>query len=335
MSLHLASLRKRYGDTVAVADVDLTVGEHETLALLGPSGCGKSTLLRLVAGLERPEAGRVVFDGADLTRVPASRRGFGMVFQDYALFPHLDVAGNVGFGLVELGWEASRRTERIVELLALVGLAGLERRRISELSGGQQQRVALARALAPEPRVLLLDEPLSNLDLSLRETLKRELKDLLKRLEVRAIYVTHDQAEAFTMGDRIAVMRDGRLVQRGAALDVVERPADAWVAGFLGYRNVLGPDVLARIPGAPEGASAVLRGDLIGLEAPGEEDTAAVIRDVRRVGLAWELDLHVRAWDVTVSWDGFARDLRATPMAGDEVALRIPPRAWIVLAGEA
>lgn len=335
MSLKLDELCKTYGDTVAVEHVDLEVGERETLALLGPSGCGKSTLLRLVAGLERPDRGRVVLDGEDLSALPPQRRGFGMVFQDYALFPHLDVAGNIAFGLVELGWEAPRRRQRVSELLDLVGLAGLEARRIGELSGGQQQRVALARALAPRPRVLLLDEPLSNLDLTLRENLKRELKDILSRLEIRSIYVTHDQAEAFTVGDRIAVMRHGRIVQRGRATAVIERPASPWVAQFLGYRNLLERTELESVPEAPDAPVVLLRGDLIRLTAPDTATRTATIGAVRRVGLGWELDLHVEAWDRTVTWDGFARDLDGEPQVGDRLGLEIPERAWVPLQTDA
>ena len=333
MALELRGVSKRYGEVLAVDDVDLVVEPRETFALLGPSGCGKSTLLRLVAGLERPDAGSIAFDGADLGRTPPQRRGFGMVFQDYALFPHLDVARNVEFGLVELGWEATRRHRRVGELLELTGLEGLERRRIAELSGGQQQRVALARALAPEPRVLLLDEPLSNLDLTLREALKSELKSLLDRLEIRSIYVTHDQAEALTMGSRIGVMRAGRLVQVGASLDVVERPRDAWVARFLGHRNVFTDSTLGRMEGAPDARAAVLRSDLIALELDEHANgVPAVIQEVRRVGLGWEVDLLVERWNASITWDGFARDLPAPPEPGAGVRIRIPAAAWIPLA---
>ena len=335
MALELDGLAKRYGETIAVEDVDLNVGEHETVALLGPSGCGKSTLLRLVAGLERPDRGRIAFDGVDLTHTPPQRRGFGMVFQDYALFPHLNVADNVAFGLVELGWERQRRNERVAELLELTGLAGLGRRRVDALSGGQQQRVALARALAPAPRVLLLDEPLSNLDLTLREDLKRELRELLDRLDVRAIYVTHDQAEALAMGQRIGVMRQGRLVQVGPALEVVERPRSAWVAAFLGHRNILRREQLGRIPGAPDAAAAVLRSDLLVLASPtGDHGVPAVVESVRRAGLGWQLDLRVEPWGVRVGWDGFARDLAVPPASGDRVRLVVPGTAWVPLEGE-
>src|SRR5690606_12144334 len=225
MSLFLDALSKRYGDVRAVDGVTLSLADGETLALLGPSGCGKSTLLRLTAGLEPPDAGRVVLDGQDVTHLPPQRRRFGMVFQDYALFPHLDVERNVAFGLVERRRPPEERRRRTAELLDLVGLTGLERRRVTELSGGQQQRVALARALAPDPSVLLLDEPLSNLDEALRPALKEGLREILGQLGTHAVYVTHDQTEAFTIADRVGVMREGRVVQVGTREELLERPA--------------------------------------------------------------------------------------------------------------
>ena len=333
MSLRLTGLRKAYADTVAVDGVTLELREAETLALLGPSGCGKSTLLRLVAGLEAPDEGTVKLDDRDLTPLPPRRRGVGMVFQDYALFPHLDVGDNVAFGLVELGWDRKRRQARVEELLELVGLDGLGHRRIDALSGGQQQRVALARALAPQPRVLLLDEPLSNLDQTLRDDLKRELTRLLRELDVRSVYVTHDQAEAFTVGERVAVMRRGRIVQVGAARDVLDRPATAWVAGFLGYRNVLSRAELEAIPGAPDTGSAVLRGDLIEL-SPAAQDgpgLAGDVRDVRRAGQGWHVDIALREANLTVTFDGFARDLPDDLERGTPVRLVVPQRAWVPL----
>ena len=337
MSLRLDGLRKTYADTVAVDGVSLELREAETLALLGPSGCGKSTLLRLVAGLESPDAGSVHLDARDLTPLPPRRRGVGMVFQDYALFPHLDVGDNVAFGLVELGWNRERRQARVEDLLELVGLEGLGHRRIDALSGGQQQRVALARALAPQPRVLLLDEPLSNLDQSLREELKRELTRLLRELDVRSVYVTHDQAEAFTVGERVAVMRRGRIVQVGAAREVLDRPANAWVAGFLGYRNVLSRAELEALPGAPATPSAVLRGDLIDLR-PDTEDESGLrgdVRDIRRAGQGWHVDVALRGSGLTVTFDGFARDLPDDLARGTAVRLDIPQRAWVPLGDDA
>ncbi len=218
----------------AVRGLSLGVGEHEIVTLLGPSGCGKTTTLRMIAGFERPDHGRIVLDGRDVTRLTPQRRGFGMVFQHYALFPHLGVGGNVAFGLETAGLAKSEIAERVARALDLVRLPGTHDRSIGSLSGGQQQRVALARALAPEPKVLLLDEPLSNLDAALRERTRRELRALVKEIGITTIYVTHDQEEAFDLSDRIAVMREGNLEQLGPAEELYQRPATEFVATFLG-----------------------------------------------------------------------------------------------------
>ncbi len=344
MSLLLSELQKHYGATRAVDGVSLELGERETLALLGPSGCGKSTLLRLVAGLEPPDAGRIVLDGEDITSLPPQRRRFGMVFQDYALFPHLNVERNVAFGLVELRWSQDDQRARVAELLDLVGLSGLQDRRVQQLSGGQQQRVALARALAPRPEVLLLDEPLSNLDQSLRESLKEELRNLLARLPVRAIYVTHDQSEAFAIAGRVAIMRDGRIAQVGTREEVLERPRSAWSARFLGHRNLYDGAALTAVPGAPAAADPVLlRADMVTLLAPAAADAAtdagggatvagATIRRARRDGLRWQLELDVPSWSLELAWEGFARELREAPREGAALRVRVPTAAWVRLA---
>jgi ABC-type Fe3+/spermidine/putrescine transport system ATPase subunit len=246
--LELDRLTKRFGAAAAVDGVSLAIAQGEILALLGPSGSGKTTTLRLLAGFEAPDAGRVLVDGADLTRVPPVGRRFGMVFQHYALFPHLDVGENVAFGLESLGVAGAALGERVAKALALVDLAGFERRRIGQLSGGQQQRVALARALAPEPRVLLLDEPLSNLDPTLRERTRRELRELIHRVGITTVLVTHEQDEAFDLGDRVAVLRQGRLEQVGTPDDLYGCPANPFVAGFVGRASTLQAEVLARMP---------------------------------------------------------------------------------------
>jgi len=220
-------------------DVSLDVADGERLALLGPSGSGKSTALRVVAGLQAPSAGRVLLDGRDVTRVPAHRRGVGLVFQDAALFPHRDVAGNVGFGPRVAGLSEDEREARVREALELVGLAGTERRDVTTLSGGEAQRVALARALAPRPQVLLLDEPLGALDGPLRRRLQTDLRELFERLRLTVVHVTHDVGEAFELGDRVAVLRDGRVAQVATPDELWARPADDWVAGFLGMTNVV------------------------------------------------------------------------------------------------
>ena len=255
--LTVTDLRVRYGDLVALDGVDLEVADGEVVCVLGPSGCGKSTLLRAVAGLEIPAAGTIAWDGADLAGVPPHRRNLGLMFQDHSLFPHRDVLGNVAFGLRMQRAPAARVDARAREVLALVGLAGFEHRRVSELSGGEQQRVALARALAPAPRLLMLDEPLGSLDRGLRDRLVLELRDLFVRLGVTALFITHDQDEAFAVADRVAVMRDGRIEQVGAPEDVWRRPATEFVARFLGYNvtDVFGP---ARVAVRPDGLRLLL-----------------------------------------------------------------------------
>jgi ABC-type Fe3+/spermidine/putrescine transport system ATPase subunit len=231
--LEWRGLVKRYAGRPALDGVTLSLERSGVLAVLGPSGCGKTTLLRLTAGLEPPDEGAVLLDGADLAPLPPERRGIGLVFQDYVLFPHLDVAGNVGYGLRMARWPRPRAAERVRAMLELVGLAGFEHRRVHSLSGGEQQRVALARGLAPEPRVLMLDEPLGALDAERRTDLLDEVPRILHEAGATTVYVTHEQEEALAVSDRVAVMRCGRIVQVGRPIDLVERPADAFVAGFL------------------------------------------------------------------------------------------------------
>ncbi|HEX6069206.1 MAG TPA: ABC transporter ATP-binding protein [Longimicrobiaceae bacterium] len=237
--LRLENLGKRFDDTVAVDDLTLEVGKGEFLSLLGPSGCGKTTTLRMIAGFEVPTSGRILLDGRDVTALPPQRRGTGMVFQSYALFPHLDVFENVAFGLRARGAPAAGIPAQVSRALARVDLSGYEKRSVQALSGGQQQRVALARALAPEPPVLLLDEPLSNLDAALRERTRGELRALLKEVGITAVFVTHDQEEAFHLSDRIAVLDRGRLQQVGTPEELYHQPANAFVAAFVGQANFL------------------------------------------------------------------------------------------------
>jgi ABC-type Fe3+/spermidine/putrescine transport system ATPase subunit len=288
--LRLDSLEKRFGDIAVTRGVSLDAERGEIVALLGPSGSGKTTILRLVAGFETPDSGRVVVDGEDVTGLPPERRRFGMVFQHYALFPHMTVAENVAFGLAGR-MDRAQAAGRVAEVLGLTGLAGFEARRVTELSGGQQQRVAVARALAPSPRVLLLDEPLSNLDPTLREKTRRELRRAIRNIGITTLFVTHEQEEAFELGDRVAVLCDGRLEQIGTPEELFDSPATRFVASFIGRSSVLPvrwEGGAARIPGGPawparsavplaDGADGdlVVRPESLELAAAGAPDAVA------------------------------------------------------------
>ncbi|MGH7528418.1 MAG: ABC transporter ATP-binding protein [Gemmatimonadales bacterium] len=305
--LRLEALVKRFDGTVAVDHLSLGLERGEMLALLGPSGSGKTTTLRLLAGFETPDEGRVLVDGEDVTPTEPVSRRFGMVFQHYALFPHLDVGENVAFGLESLGVGGQELGRRVEQALALVDLAGFERRRVSQLSGGQQQRVALARALAPQPRVLLLDEPLSNLDPTLRERTRREIRELIRRVGITTVLVTHEQDEAFELGDRVAVLRQGRLEQVGTADELYAAPANRFVGGFVGRSStlpvtVIGPgdrglrvrmegvewdlDGAAGAPGAPAAGPAILlaRPEALRLTDPAPGALEATVTGRRFVG---------------------------------------------------
>lgn len=238
-ALELQSLAKSFGALRVVDEISLTVKAGEVVALLGPSGCGKSTLLALIAGLESPDSGDVRWEGQSLLTIPTHQRGFGLMFQDYALFPHQNVIENVGFGLRLSGQSKQEIAERVRWALRLVGLEGFEKRDVNTLSGGEGQRVALARALAPGPRLLMLDEPLGALDRALRERLLDDLRVILRSLQQTALYVTHDQEEAFALADRVVIMRAGRLVQIGTPEALYSNPASPFVARFLGLTNLV------------------------------------------------------------------------------------------------
>jgi len=265
LPLVLDGVGKSFDAVPVLADLSLTVEPGEVLALLGPSGSGKTTLLRLIAGFEQPDSGSLSLGGERIDRLPAERRGFGMVFQHYALFPHLTVAGNVAFGLEGRRLPRGEVDRRVAAALARVELAGLGDRRVSEISGGQQQRVALARALAPEPRLLLLDEPLSNLDPSLRERTRRDLARFLAELGITTVLVTHEQEEAFELGQRVALLHGGRLAQVGTPEALYDAPADRFVAGFVGRASF----VPVRVDGDGTGISGdALPGGTLRLAAP-------------------------------------------------------------------
>ncbi|MEV8308962.1 ABC transporter ATP-binding protein [Streptomyces flavidovirens] len=258
--LRLDGATVRFGKRAVLDDVDLEVADHEIVCVLGPSGSGKSTLLRVVAGLQAADAGRVLLDGRDQRGMPVHRRGVGLMFQDHQLFPQRDVGGNVAFGLRMRGEAKAEQARRVGELLDMVGLPGAGRRAISTLSGGEQQRVALARALAPEPKLLMLDEPLGQLDRGLRERLVVELRQLFGRLGTTVLAVTHDQGEAFALADRVVVMREGRIAQTGTPLEVWQRPASEFVARFLGFDNVVAATVSGEAAGTVWGKVPVPAG---------------------------------------------------------------------------
>ncbi len=242
-SVSAQGISKEYAGALALRPLDLEVGEGEFLTLLGPSGCGKTTTLRLLAGFLTPTQGRILFGGEDVTRLPPQDRRIGMVFQDYALFPHMSVADNIGFGLVEQRRPKAEIADRVAELLQLVRLPGAGGRYPAELSGGQQQRVAVARAVAHSPRLLLMDEPLGALDLKLREAMQQEIRRIQKALNITTVYVTHDQLEAMAMSDRIAIMNHGRMEQIGTASEIYEQPRTRFVADFVGQINLLSAKV--------------------------------------------------------------------------------------------
>ena len=271
VAVRLEDVSKRFGDVVAVDHVGLDVGDGEFFSMLGPSGSGKTTTLRMIAGFELPTEGRVLLHGTDVSRKPPFERDVNTVFQDYALFPHMSVGDNVGYGLMVRKVPKDQRKQRVADALRMVRLEGLLERRPSQLSGGQRQRVALARALVNRPRVLLLDEPLGALDLKLREEMQLELKQIQQQVGITFIYVTHDQEEALTMSDRIAVFNAGRIEQVGSPADVYERPATPFVAGFVGTSNLLSGDVASAVVG--EQGTFTVRPEKIRLAGP--EDAAS------------------------------------------------------------
>jgi ABC-type Fe3+/spermidine/putrescine transport system ATPase subunit len=274
--LQVESIVKSFGNTTVLHDVSFSAQEGEILCLLGPSGCGKTTLLRIIAGLEAADSGQVSFEGQTLDDVPAHRRGFGLMFQDFALFPHKNVAANVAFGLRMQSRPPQEIEAHVNEMLALVGLEGYGQRRVYELSGGEQQRVALARSLAPGPRLLMLDEPLGSLDRALREGLMNELRTILKQIYVTALYVTHDQQEAFALSDRVIVMDRGRIVQIGTPEDVYRHPATAWVARFLGLTNLIPGRVIATEPLRVDTPLGCLEPGKVGQLSNGQEVTLLI-----------------------------------------------------------
>jgi putative spermidine/putrescine transport system ATP-binding protein len=347
--LELQDLSKRYGDHAAVKNVTLEVPDGEFLVLLGPSGCGKTTTLRMIAGFIEPSGGAVRIGGTEVTYFPPWRRNTGMVFQSYALFPHMTVAENVAFGLEMRKLPQTEIAARSAEALRLVRLEGFSERLPRQLSGGQQQRVALARALAIRPDVLLLDEPLSNLDAKLREEVRIEIRELQRQLGLTTVMVTHDQEEALTVADRLVVMADGEIRQIGSQRDLYERPADRFVAGFVGRSTfldgrVIAPGLfqtaggldLACLSGGVSGpASLALRPERLSLEAgkPLDNRLPGGVEFVSYLGAV--LELHVRlspADRVVVQLPN--RGDAMTPAVGDTVEVGWPREAGLVFAGQ-
>ncbi len=343
----LDGLSKRYGDVEAVSELSLEIPAGRFYSLLGPSGCGKTTTLRMIAGFEEPSAGRVLIGGADVTDTPAHRRPVNTVFQSYALFPHLSVRENVGFGLRFQRAAKSEKEKRVADALALVQMEALGRRRPHELSGGQQQRVALARALVLEPAVLLLDEPLGALDAKLRRALQVELKALQERVGITFLYVTHDQEEALTMSDSLAVMRDGIVEQAGTPREVYEEPKTTFVAEFLGTSNLMTAsadggavrlgDVRLGVAGSPPAsgdARLTIRPERIRIEpagTPGENRVPATIERFVYLGSTTQVFLRLASGDVVQALVANAGDVEQHEV-GDPVTAYLAPDALRVLA---
>lgn len=348
-ALELEDISKSFGAVQALRPLNLVIPEGELLAVLGPSGCGKTTTLRIVAGFEAADTGVVRIAGRDVTRLPPNKRGLGMVFQNYSLFPHMTVAENVAFGLRMRGQSAAARDERVRSMLDIVRLAGFGNRGIHQLSGGQQQRIALARALAPGPRVLLLDEPLGALDKNLREGMQFELRQIQRDLGITSILVTHDQEEALTMSDRVAVMAQGTIVQQGAPTEVYDTPRTRFVAEFLGTANVFAGSVLEAsgagwVVALDGGGQGVTRA--AGHRIPGQRVLLAVRPERLRIGPVVPHTVRAEVHDVVFRGATFAYELRrpghASPLfaytqervpvaAGQTVGLGWEPGSAVVL----
>ena len=323
--VELRGVSKHYGDVAAVQSVSFTIEAGQLVTLLGPSGCGKTTTLRMIAGLEVPSAGQILIGGEDVTRLPPAARDVSMVFQSYALFPHMTVVENVSYGLAASGLTKASQREKAAEGLRLVGLEGYEQRLPSELSGGQQQRVAVARALVLEPRVLLFDEPLSNLDAKLRRRMREEIRDLQQGLGLTSVYVTHDQEEALAVSDRIIVMNRGLIAQDGAPAELYRRPADSFVADFIGGANLVDCEVTGRENGLavirlgsislrmdsplpPQPAILVVRPSAVRLDPAGSADSLpAQIRKATYLGSHWEYVLDTEIGELFVTQEDSVR----------------------------
>jgi putative spermidine/putrescine transport system ATP-binding protein len=321
------NVTRHFGNVRAVDGVDLAIAEGSFFAMLGPSGSGKTTCLRLISGFEQPTGGAIRIFGEDVSAVPPNRRNVNTVFQDYALFPHLNVRDNVAYGLMVKGVAKAARYTKAEEMLALVKLDSYGDRKPGQLSGGQRQRVALARALVNEPRVLLLDEPLGALDLKLREAMQDELKALQQRLGITFVFVTHDQHEALSMADSLAIFNEGRIAQIGTPEDVYARPASRFVADFVGSSNVLPPDV-TRALGGPAAWSS-LRPEALQLSAAGETALVGLVTSLRYLGAGTRVTITTPGADVSVIVPAGT----ALPQMGEMIGLTFAPSALHVMEG--
>jgi putative spermidine/putrescine transport system ATP-binding protein len=366
--LELTAIQKRFGDVAAVQDFDLAAERGEFVSFLGPSGCGKTTTLRMIAGFERPTAGSITIDGSDVTHRAPNQRNVGMVFQSYALFPNMNVAANIGYGLKIRKRSRSEIDRRVAELLDLIHLEGRGDRYPWQLSGGQQQRVALARALAIEPTVLLLDEPLSALDAKIRVALRHEIREIQRQLGITTVYVTHDQEEALELSDRIVVMSEGRIEQIGTPFEIYNFPATAFVASFVGTLNAMearivdpaagrlslgGHDIrtTSRLTGsAGSTVTVALRPEMIALSTPDGSNVVAVspsgettganrlpgtVVDVAFLGSVVRVRTTIGPDAIPVFVDTFNNPNLAVPPAGSPVVLGFPPEACLVLGRDA
>ncbi|MCC6802143.1 MAG: ABC transporter ATP-binding protein [Anaerolineae bacterium] len=324
--LTLTHITRAFDNQPVLRGVDLDVDQGEIVCLLGPSGCGKTTLLRIVAGLETPDGGDVRVNGESILAQPIHTRDFGLMFQDFALFPHLNVLQNVEFGLRMKGIDGAARHARAEEVLELVGLRGFERRDVALLSGGERQRVALARSLAPNPRLLMLDEPIGSLDAALRERLVVDLRTIIKRVGLTALYVTHDQHEAFIIADRIALMNHGQFEQVGAPQDVYRRPATTFAARFLGLNNVV-PNGTFGIQTPSDAAALLLHPD--GIAPDANEAISGVVAESVFLGDSIRVALDTTA-GIRLTFKLAARD-HAAPALGETMRLSVAPEYVIPL----
>jgi putative spermidine/putrescine transport system ATP-binding protein len=355
--LELTGVQKRFGDVAAVLDFNLAAERGEFVSFLGPSGCGKTTTLRMIAGFEQPTGGTITVNGTDITHRSPNQRNVGMVFQSYALFPNMTVAGNIGFGLKVRRRPRAEVDRRVAELLALIHLEGRGDRYPYQLSGGQQQRVALARALAIEPQVLLLDEPLSALDAKIRIVLRKEIRAIQRQLGITTVYVTHDQEEALSLSDRVVVMSEGRIEQIGTPFEIYNFPATTFVASFVGTLNLVSAGVIdagagrlsldgqeirtsRAISGAAAGGQVTLalrpEGIAFGDGPEGSNRLRGTIEDINFLGSIVRIRLHVggeaaASEATTISLDTFNEPHLALPAVGDTVTAHFPPEACFVL----